>query len=71
MFHAESKQKYKQRIFLSANFKYDKESDSFICPNNKRLNKIENITVISELGFQSEVTRYKAEDCSQLLRINF
>ena len=65
MFHAETKRKYKKNIFLSANFKYDKESDSFICPNNKRLNKIENITVISELGFQSEVTRYKAEDCSQ------
>ena len=65
MFHAESKQKYKQRIFLSANFKYDKESDSFICPNNKRLSKFETGTIISELGFQSEVIRYKAEDCSQ------
>ena len=39
MFHAETKRKYKKNIFLSANFKYDKESDSFICPNNKRLNK--------------------------------
>ena len=65
MFHAETKRKYKKNIFLSANFKYDKESDSFICPNNKRLNKFENITVISELGFQSEVTRYKADDCSR------
>ncbi len=65
MFHAETKRKYKKNLFLSANFKYDKDSDSYICPNEKHLYKFDTRTVTSELGFQSEVVRYKAEDCSK------
>ncbi|HET6244196.1 MAG: hypothetical protein H0V01_07460 [Bacteroidetes bacterium] len=43
-FHYEQTRKFKKNIYRLENLVYDETSDSYICPNNKRLNYKETIT---------------------------
>ena len=64
MYRKEKKKKYRGDIFRTANWKYDVESDSFTCPNDKRLTfrYISNRT--DRKGFTRAFKVYECEDCS-------
>ena len=56
--------KYKNDIGKIENMRYDPESDSYICKNDKRLTVDYVRHSKSKTGYVSEKTIYKCEDCS-------
>jgi transposase len=64
-FHAEKKQSYKKNRFLKDNFKYDAESDTYACPNEKQLilQKTYQQTH-KKTGYQSTIKEYQCQDCN-------
>lgn len=65
-FHREQTQKYKSNIFLKENFSYDPATDTYGCPNSKRLAyKHTKKEIHKKTGYVSTVRVYQAEDCSQ------
>jgi len=64
MYEKEQKKKYKQNQFNTDNWPYDKETDTYTCPNQKRL-EWKNQTVRNDrTGFQHTFNIYECEDCS-------
>jgi len=65
-FHREQTQKYKNNIFLKENFPYDPTTDTYGCPNSKRLVYTHTKKEIhKKTGYVSSMRIYQAEDCSQ------
>ncbi len=62
-FHFEQTRKFKKNIYRVENLKYDESSDSYVCPNNKRLNYKETITRKTDAGFITERRIYQSEGC--------
>lgn len=62
-FHYEQTKKFKKNIFRVENLAYDKSTDSYVCPNNKRLHYKETITRKTETGFLTERRTYQSEGC--------
>src|SRR5690606_5107353 len=60
----EKKMKVKNAVFNIANWEYNEEEDSFICPNNKILpfGYVSNRT--DKFGFTRTFKVYECEDCS-------
>lgn len=56
--------KFKNNMALRENMQYDDERDEYTCQNNKKLRKIYVGKRISKSGFESEVTYYECEDCT-------
>jgi transposase len=54
----------KENIFHKDNMPYDAESDSFLCPNKKRIIFKEIQETKNKNGFISTIRRYECEDCS-------
>lgn len=63
-FHMEQKRSIQKNIFLTQNLYYNKEQDYFVCPMGQHLSKIGNGKRISENGYVSTVTYYKAVNCN-------
>lgn len=64
-FHSEGTKKFKEDIFRKENFPYDPDTDTYTCPNSKRLrytNKREEKH--KRTGFRYQTKIYQAEDCS-------
>src|SRR5690606_34601757 len=63
-YRQEKKKKFKDNAFHSSNWPYDEESDSFICPNDKKLTfqYVSNRT--DKNGFERTFKIYECEDCS-------
>ena len=55
--------KYKNDISRVENMDYQKESDSYICKNGKRLVAVGIINRKSKTGYKSQKTQYKCEEC--------
>jgi len=62
-FHAEQKRNYKNNPFLSANLFYNSEKDFYVCPMGQRLTLVGQGKRKSELGFDYQVSIYKAQNC--------
>lgn len=63
-YRKEKKKKFKNDPFKTANWEYDKATDSFICPNNRRLNYIHNSNRTDKYGFMRTFKVYESENCS-------
>ncbi|MDQ0176428.1 transposase [Bacillus chungangensis] len=63
-YRQEKKKKFKNNAFHSANWEYDEESDSFTCPNEKKLafRYLSNRT--DRNGFTRAFKVYESEDCT-------
>jgi transposase len=63
-YHAEQKQSYAKNPFLKDNFKYDAESDTYICPN-QRLLTLQGAypQVHKKTGYQSVLKEYQCQSC--------
>ena len=64
MYRKEKKKKYKQDPFHIANWEYDKESDSFTCPNGKKVRYLYPSKRKDKDGFIRQFKVYECEDCS-------
>lgn len=62
-FHYEQTKKFKKNIFRVENLAYDESTDSYVCPNNKRLNYKETVRRKTDTGFLTERRIYQSEDC--------
>jgi transposase len=62
-FHYEQTKKFKKNIFRVENLAYDESTDSYVCPNNKRLNYKETVRRKTDTGFLTERRIYQSEGC--------
>ena len=63
-FHWEKKKKNREDTFLTQNFPYDKETDSFICPEGKRIVHNGNRKYITDAGYETRRDYYRCNDCA-------
>src|SRR5699024_9185817 len=63
-YRKEKKKKYKNAIFNTANWEYDKENDYFICPNGKKLTFSHLSNRTDRYGYTRTFKVYECEDCS-------
>jgi transposase len=64
-FHREGKAKYRDDPFRAENFDYHPDSDSFTCPNGRKLTFDRNYIKNLKSGFSTHVHLYASDDCSQ------
>jgi transposase len=62
-FHIEQTDKYKNDPFKKDNMPYDTQTDSFTCPNNKKLVFEKEDVQYSASGYKSNIRIYKSEGC--------
>lgn len=63
-YRKEQKKKTKQDPFQVRNWLYDEESDSYTCPNNKRIIFQRYTTKTDKSGFTRTFKQYECEDCT-------
>lgn len=63
MFHAEKKRKYRNDIFRADNLFYNRELDFYVCPMGQRLEHAGDLKKVSDLGYVSTVSIYRAKRC--------
>ena len=63
MFHAEKKRKYRDDIFRVENLFHNGELDFYVCPMGQRLEHVGDETRVSDLGYLSTVSIYRATRC--------
>ena len=63
MFHAEKKRKYRCDIFRVENLFYNRELDFYVCPMGQRLEHAGDEKKVSDLGYVSTVSIYRAKRC--------
>jgi transposase len=59
----EQKKKYKQNIFNPDNWEYEEETDTYTCPNQKRLEFQHHSIRNDRTGFERKFKIYECEDC--------
>ena len=64
MFHAEMKRKYIKDAFLVQNMYYNEERDFYVCPMGQHLERCGTRTSVSELGYRSVLSVYRAANCT-------
>lgn len=57
--------KYKNNMALRENMQYDAITDEYTCRSNRKLRVVYTGIRKSKSGFESEVTHYECEDCSE------
>ncbi|MFS1516933.1 IS1182 family transposase [Bacillus sp. SCS-151] len=60
----EQKKKYRQNTFNPENWEYDEETDTYTCPNQKRLQFQYHSIRNDRTGFERKFKVYECEDCS-------
>ena len=64
-FHAELKPSYKDKVFLKDNFYYDKNTDTYSCPNDEILLLKRTYTETNRpTGYETEFKEYECRNCS-------
>lgn len=63
MFHAEDKQSRRKNPFLVQNLYYNAEEDYYVCPMGQHLVRIGDFISVSDLGYKSLVSKYRAQNC--------
>ena len=64
MFHAEEHRKYRNNPFLAQNMYYNAEENYYVCPMGQHMEHIGDVKSISDLGYESTVSRYRAQNCT-------
>ena len=64
LYHKEQTRKYRNNPFSKDNFIYDKQSDTYTCPNNKQLSFRYLKKDKSRNGYISQGRLYECEDCT-------
>ena len=64
MFHAEDHRKYRNNPFLTQNMYYNADEDYYVCPLGQHLDHIGDVKSTSDLGYESTVSRYSAQNCA-------
>lgn len=64
MFHAEMKRKYVKNAFLPQNMYYNAERDFYVCPMGQHLERCGTRTSVSDLGYRSVLSVYRAVNCT-------
>lgn len=63
-YRKENKNKSKNDPFNTTTWEYDEVTDSFVCPNNRRLNYVYQSNRKDRYGFKRSFKVYECEDCS-------
>ena len=63
MFHAEKKRSYRDNIFRVENLFYNGELDFYVCPMGQHLEHVGDEKRVSDLGYVSTVSIYRAKRC--------
>ena len=63
-YHKEQTKKHKNNPFLADNMLYDAESDSYTCPNGRKLEHSGSRKYTTEAGYQTRRDIYRCQDCS-------
>ncbi len=63
MFHAEKKRGYRNNIFRVENLFYNGELDFYVCPMGQHLEHVGDEKRVSDLGYVSTVSIYRAKRC--------
>jgi len=64
MFHKEIKRKFLKNPFHQANMFYNREQDFYVCPMGQHMEQITDKKTVSDLGYVSHTSVYKAANCS-------
>lgn len=64
MYQKEQKKRYKTSPFKTSNWAYDETTDSYACPNEKRLSFQYHSTRTDQSGFVRQFKVYECEDCT-------
>lgn len=64
MFHAEDKRKRRENPFLVPNLYYNAEEDYYVCPMGQHMEHTADVTVVSDLGYESRISKYRAQNCT-------
>ena len=64
MFHAEDKRKRRENPFLVPNLYYNAEEDYYVCPMGQHMEHTADVTVRSDLGYESKISKYRAKNCA-------
>jgi hypothetical protein len=64
LFHKEQKRSWQKLHFRVENWKYDQESDEYMCPANKPLIFKREFNKKSELGYLSRIREYECQNCT-------
>ncbi len=62
-FHYETTTAYKENKFHKDHFKYEEKTDSYECPNKKKMQFIEEVEVKTSTGYKQTIRKYRCEDC--------
>lgn len=64
LFHKENTKAFKEDVFRKENFKYDAESDTYICPNSQRMRyMLTRDEINKKTGFKYQTKLYQADGC--------
>lgn len=63
-FKIEDTKSFKNDRFKKENFKYDKEKNEYICPDNKRLKYVKTIIRKTDNGYETKIEVYECDDCT-------
>jgi transposase len=63
-FHQEQMNKFKNNPFRQENLIYNKEDDTYICPQGKPMYFLQSKITISDNGYKSIVKQYQAQNCN-------
>jgi transposase len=63
LFHKEQHKTYQENAFLPNNWYYDKESDYYICPMGQCMEHVQDEQRVTDGGFKSVVSMYRARNC--------
>lgn len=63
MFHKEQRRTYRNNPFLQGNLYYNNEDDYFVCPMGQHMEKIRDEIRVSDGGYRSAVSVYRAKNC--------
>ena len=64
MFHKEMKRKFLKNPFHQANMFYNQEQDFYVCPMGQHMEHVTDKKTVSDLGYVSHTSVYKAANCS-------
>ena len=64
MFHAEEKRHRRENPFLVQNLYYNAEENYYVCPMGQHMEHIGDVESISDLGYVSVVSKYRARNCA-------
>ena len=67
LFHKEQKRSWRKQRFRVENWKYEKECDEYICPENQKLSFLREFNKKTEMGYLSKIREY---ECHKLRRMS-